>query len=439
MNISTQTSRPSKTKACPSPTQARSNARSEAISNARNNAISQTSNEKQPSKQIEGRNQQNDTTELSAESRETPATGSQVENLLEGMSSWATEPAAESPSLELREGQLLGQGRSADAQQVTQLQELLNSRGQQLEVDGEYGPLTAEAVRSVQAEMGVTVDGIVGPETMAALNSTRGSTEIESTATQEQSAEVDPVGDQAVPSPSGRPGLEGLPPRSQDAMGGQDFMNSIEHLGPGRARNEAVLNEILSGNVPENSRSLQNITVERDGRQISMDVMPDYLSIGSNEDNVRIPMTPAVAQAIADRTGMSLPTDRIVDDIHAQARQLHLDPMGASSQMSSIGWYADHDGRIDRQLGSGQASRELVSGHKKDLVIPARDGRVAIYGGRWADGRRIQSYSNVHSDTYEDYSHGARLISQRVTVDGQSMTLADALADPNLRGLFTNQ
>jgi hypothetical protein len=167
-----------------------------------------------------------------------------------------------------------------------------------------------------------------------------------------------------------------------------------------------------------------------------MNVMSDYLAIGSDEDNVRIPMTPAVAQAIADRTGTSLPTDRIVDDIHGQARQLHMAPM--SNDRESIGTYGRHDQRIDDQLGSGVAPTELVSGHKKDLVIPHRDGRVAIYGGRWPNGGRIQDYSNVHHDGYEDYSHGARLISQAVTIDGQTMRLADALADPALASLFTN-
>ena len=77
-----------------------------------------------------------------------------------------------------------------------------------------------------------------------------------------------------------------------------------------------------------------------------------------------------------------------------------------------------------------------MSGHKKDIVIPATDGRVAIYGGRWGGGER-QPYSNVHGDYYEDYSHGARLVSQQITVDGRPMSLSDALADPALRPLLT--
>ena len=110
-----------------------------------------------------------------------------------------------------------------------------------------------------------------------------------------------------------------------------------------------------------------------------------------------------------------------------------------SNNRESIGTYLTHDQRIDDQLGSGESPTGLISGHKKDLVIPHRDGRVAIYGGRWANGERIQSYSNVHHDGYEDYSHGVRLISQQVTIDGQTMRLEDALADPSLASLFTDR
>lgn len=47
--------------------------------------------------------------------------------------------------------------------------------------------------------------------------------------------------------------------------------------------------------------------------------MPDYLAIGSNDDFVRIPMDPKTAQKIADQTGTSLPTTKMVDDIYKQA------------------------------------------------------------------------------------------------------------------------
>ena len=231
------------------------------------------------------------------------------------------------------------------------------------------------------------------------------------------------------------PTLQGIPPRAEDALGGTEFMESIQHLPPGPERDQAIFDEVMSGNIPEDSRLLREVTVNRDGHELSFHAMPDYLSIGSNEDNVRVPMTPGVAQAIAERTGTSLPTPTMVDDIHGQSQQLHLETIG--SNRDSIGAYLDNDRRTDEQLGSGAAQTDFVSGHKKDLVIPARDGRVAIYGGSWENGSQIQSYSNVHGDYYEDYSHGVRLISQDVTVDGQTMNLHDVLADPELSSLFS--
>ena len=246
------------------------------------------------------------------------------------------------------------------------------------------------------------------------------------------------------------PQLQGIPPRPEDARGGKEFMESIKNLKPGPERDKAILDEIMKGNIPDNLRDLKEVNVSRKGKDgqshdLTMHVMPDYLSIGSNEDNVRIPMTPAVAQAIADRTGTSLPTDRMVDDIHSNAdKKLNMDPFQwkpgneHARNMQSVDWYQQHDQRIDNQLGTGQAQTGIVSGHKKDLVIPNKDGKVAIYGGTWpGTDKRIQPYSNLHENTYEDYSHGARLVSQDVVIDGKAMKLSDVLADPNLAPLVT--
>nr|WP_093737090.1 peptidoglycan-binding protein [Streptomyces sp. DvalAA-14] len=52
---------------------------------------------------------------------------------------------------------------------VTELQELLNAGGAGLSVDGDFGPATLDAVESFQGRHGLTVDGIVGPDTKAAL------------------------------------------------------------------------------------------------------------------------------------------------------------------------------------------------------------------------------------------------------------------------------
>jgi peptidoglycan hydrolase-like protein with peptidoglycan-binding domain len=52
---------------------------------------------------------------------------------------------------------------------VKTLQYLLRARGHAVTVDGIFGPRTDAAVRSFQREKGLAVDGIVGPNTWSAL------------------------------------------------------------------------------------------------------------------------------------------------------------------------------------------------------------------------------------------------------------------------------
>ena len=104
----------------------------------------------------------------------------------------AAEQSA-SEGLSLESGQFLGTQHDSSPEQVTQLQELLNTQsGGQLQVDGRYGPRTEEAVRSFQEQNGLTVDGVVGPETLAALNRPRGSEETSPSAPAEQTSPAVP-------------------------------------------------------------------------------------------------------------------------------------------------------------------------------------------------------------------------------------------------------
>lgn len=59
--------------------------------------------------------------------------------------------------------------RYRDRLMTMDIQDWLNRHGADIAVDGDFGPLTAEAVKDFQRKRELAVDGIVGPETLKAL------------------------------------------------------------------------------------------------------------------------------------------------------------------------------------------------------------------------------------------------------------------------------
>jgi hypothetical protein len=110
--------------------------------------------------------------------------------------------------------------------------------------------------------------------------------------------------------------------------------------------------------------------------------------------------------------------------------------------MGSNFYLSKHQQRIDEQR-SGLRVGELISGHKKDLVLSNRlgqlPGRVAIYGWHRAPGHPIQPLSTVHGAEYVDYSHGVRLVSTTVVVDGRPRSIYDALQDSHLASVLSRE
>ena len=236
-----------------------------------------------------------------------------------------------------------------------------------------------------------------------------------------------------------------IPPRPADAIGGTALMQRVATL-PRDQREEQIAAEILRGNVPEFLRQFKTIRITailKDGNPHTIDlrVMPDYLSVGSDSDFVRVPLTPMTATKIAGAFNCDLPTPKIVDEIYQQA-DVKVEPRPMTERREAVETFLEHN-RIIEEQRKGHALGELVAGIKKDVVLTNRladkPGHVAIYGWHKLDGQPIQPLTTVHIATYVDYSHGIRLIDRHVVVDGKEMTIDDVLTSPELNPLVSDE
>jgi len=170
-------------------------------------------------------------------------------------------------------------------------------------------------------------------------------------------------------------------------------------------------------------------------------VTPDYFSIGTNDDWARVPLTPMAAKQIADSLQCFLPSRKMVNDIYKAATvKLEPVPMYAFRDSTPTMWH--HHLIIE---GQRKGQNGLIAGIKKDVVntsklneYPKRD-RVAIYGWHKPDGKPIQALYTGHVNWYVDYSHGIRLVSRRIRVDGKWMDYTEVLKNPVLSHLLCDE
>jgi hypothetical protein len=215
-------------------------------------------------------------------------------------------------------------------------------------------------------------------------------------------------------------------------------------------REQAILSEILKGNLPSFLRKLIPVQLKHvlaNGRTLTATVfvMPDYLAIGSDRDFLRIPMNLYTATAIIVRLGFVLPTKKIVDAIYDQsAYHLKPQPMPAGPQMRSTEYYRIHNEMIEGQSRAlGIPVGELVSGDKKDVVITnllaRKPDRIAIYGWHRSTGAAIQPLSIWHGARYADYSHGIRLVSDVAILNGELRSIQGILQDSSLAKVLSDE
>ncbi len=235
-----------------------------------------------------------------------------------------------------------------------------------------------------------------------------------------------------------------FPERPSSALSGSAAAAGLIALGR-QEREERIFFEIMSGNVPSFQRTAVPVTdtVQIAGvdRTVTIFVLPDYLCIGNDSDYFYVPMTPLLAQRLADTLRSILPTARMVDRIYRRAAiKLRPQPIPPDTLMTGMPRFIQHNDSV-RTLLPRRRSGVLTAGHKKDIILhakiyselrPHRPRPVVIYGWHRSENDPIQPPNNWHQETYVDYSHGVRLIAERGLLDGKPVLLKEILRDEQL-------
>jgi len=235
-----------------------------------------------------------------------------------------------------------------------------------------------------------------------------------------------------------------ISPRSGTMESGE-LVAKLQELSLGE-REQQVIDEAARGNVPDFLSQFIDVSTQATGadgveHEIVFRVSPDYFSVGTDKDFLRVPLTPRTAQHIADLYGCVLPTRKMVDVIYRQAAT-KLAPQPMTEDRESLATFHQHHRMIENQR-SEKDRLQLVAGIKKDVVITnrlmERPNRVAIYGWHKVDGTPIQPLTTVHIESYVDYSHGIRLVDRWATADGTPMLIQDVLRDETLCELLSDE
>ena len=238
-----------------------------------------------------------------------------------------------------------------------------------------------------------------------------------------------------------------IPMRNPNALTGSQFaknnMNTERFI-----REDNILNELINGNIPDFMRNFSAITITENGNTITYMVTPDYISLGSDNDYLRIPINAITAQKIADKFDCSLPTKKMVDDIWKYSINKlepisHGPPYDAS--MYSTARYVWHNDCINKQM-INKNNNYLTGGHKKDLILSNKlspnnpEKKVCIYGWHQSNGKPIQGKNYwSHEVNYHDYSQTARFIANDVIVNGNPYRLQDIFTNNNLCYLVSDE
>jgi hypothetical protein len=246
-----------------------------------------------------------------------------------------------------------------------------------------------------------------------------------------------------------------LPPRPANAPSRATLIQSISSL-TREAREESLFVQLMRGNVPAFMRALcpvsSSASIGGVVRSVTYYVIPEYLAVGSNTEYFLAPMTPLLAQKLADTLHCTLPTRKMVNDIYAAASlKLAPAPIAPSAEMITVPVFAQHDSMVWTQRNPQLTSfplGTLVAGTKKDVILSNRirsglktgvPKPVVIYGWHQLDGTPIQPLYNGHGEGYADYSHGIRLVQEAVQFNGTPSTVSAILKNDTLASILSDE
>ena len=246
--------------------------------------------------------------------------------------------------------------------------------------------------------------------------------------------------------------------KGESTIKGGDFIWKIDGLNYW-TMDDMIVSEVLAGNVPNTLRKFRKVTYKTGvdksceilskPHKVEMWVLPDYISVGTDKDFVRMPMSTIAAQKIADALGCSLPTTYLVDRISEAAEgRIEIFPFYPVGERNMRAFcFLDSNNAINALMrAKGYSFGQFVSGMKKDLVLtcelerhPEYRDNIAIYGWHHPDGHPQQPLFLRHANFYSDYSHGARMIWRTIRIDGKEYDIRKVMEDPAMYRLVSDE
>lgn len=225
------------------------------------------------------------------------------------------------------------------------------------------------------------------------------------------------------------------------------FKEEFLKLPPGPAREELIYKAVIAQGPP---KQLVPITVPGpNGTKITYKVLSDYITL----EGIRVPMTGATAQRIANHFSMNLPTTKMDRQIW-EAANTKLKPSPMSGGATIGGKYYTGEEVVRSKINTSDTSvafndkindqlkgkdPTLVAGHMKSIVQPDDPNRLGLTGWYHPDGTPIQKGNISSHDTqqHSEYAAGTRLVADQITVtkpDGSTYTttMDKLLADKDL-------